>query len=576
MTKAQRIGSLAAIGGLTAMIALETGLAAAKADELADLRANQLLLQQRIDQLAQAQGLPPSPGVTPGVNVAPSPAQIPAPGGIMGAGSEPGIVGQAAAPGVPTGGGSFPRSFLIPGTDTSIRVGGFVDFTGLDFITGGGGVVGANYGSNSGQNGEVQVIPLRGGFVPGAAGSTKTTPGFVAPSANASPGRNNEVFEFSPQQSRIDIESRTPTAWGESRTFFSFDWAGCDSFSCQTLANGGGNSLLPRLRFAYGTLGGFLAGQALSNFSDADADTESMEFGGAEGSTGGNRIPQVRYTLAGPYGSAFSVSAENPWSAVVTPSGLQSSDLALSGTGTFNTPTQQTVPTLCNGVACTGSGGPQSNPGVQKAPTLTAASYWSQPWGHVDFAGLVRFLYFEDGHYISRQFTGVGGHVAGDVHPGWWGYNKDDFLFSFIAGSAIGNYGAGGQNQLVPMATNFTVATSCATPTPTCTGGMAASNVLFSTVPVWSTNGGYQHWWTPNLRTTIAAGITNQAIPSQLIGPTEAEAVDKRVWNTFINLVWNPVAFITTGVEYMYGRRVVVANLQGTENVLIYKFRVAF
>ena len=48
------------------------------------------------------------------------------------------------------------------------------------------------------------------------------------------------------------------------------------------------------------------------------------------------------------------------------------------------------------------------------------------------------------------------------------------------------------------------------------------------------------------------------------------------MWNTFVNLVWNPVAFITTGVEYMYGHRTVVANLAGHEHVAIYKFRVAF
>ncbi len=59
----------------------------ASADELADLRTNQELLQQRLDQLAQA----PAPG----------------------------------APGAPTMAGSFPRSFLIPGTDTSLRIGGF-------------------------------------------------------------------------------------------------------------------------------------------------------------------------------------------------------------------------------------------------------------------------------------------------------------------------------------------------------------------------------------------------------------------------------------------------------------------
>ena len=250
MTRTQGIGSLAAIGGLTALIALQTGLPAAKADEMADLRANQQLLQQRIDQLAQAQAQQP-----------------PAPGGIPGGG--PGSAyGTAPTPGSGTTAGSFPRSFLIPGTDTSIRVGGFVDLTVLDFLQGGGAVPGSNYGSNSGQNGNLQVIPLSGGFVPGAPG------GFVAPSVNRAPSRNNGVLEFSPQQSRFNVETRTPTSWGEARTFFEMDWAGCDNFSCQTLGQGGGNSLVPRLRYAYGTLGGFLAGQAISNFSDADADTE--------------------------------------------------------------------------------------------------------------------------------------------------------------------------------------------------------------------------------------------------------------------------------------------------------------
>jgi hypothetical protein len=68
---------------------------AARADELSDMRANQDLLQQRIDQLAQT---------VPG-------------GGIS-------AMGTKEVPGVGLVGGSFPRSFLIPGTDTSLRVGG--------------------------------------------------------------------------------------------------------------------------------------------------------------------------------------------------------------------------------------------------------------------------------------------------------------------------------------------------------------------------------------------------------------------------------------------------------------------
>src|SRR5262249_57084205 len=99
MTIKRNIGSVAAIGGLTATIALLTGLPAAQADELADLRANQELLQRRIDQLAQA--------------------QIPAVGGVLGGGTSAGT-GAQAAPGTASVGGTFPRSFFIPATDTSI------------------------------------------------------------------------------------------------------------------------------------------------------------------------------------------------------------------------------------------------------------------------------------------------------------------------------------------------------------------------------------------------------------------------------------------------------------------------
>jgi len=543
MTKPHRTGTLAAIGGLTATIALLTGLPAASADELADLRANQELLQRRIDQLAQ---LPPTKAF-PGT---------------------PGAMGTEAVPGVPMAGGSFPRSFLIPGTDTSIRIGGFIDLTGLYYLQGQNNVNPGTPSSNAGQNGNLNTVPIGQQFVPGL--------GPVPQTLNHS--RGNGVFTMSPQQSRINIETRTPTAWGESRTFIEFDFARCANFSCQTLQQDGGDSLLPRLRFAYGTLGGFLGGQAISNFSDADADTESMEFGGAMGSTGGRRIPQVRYTLVGPWGSAWSVSAEQPTTSMITPVGILSSDSNLSTNG-VSAPVTAAIPAICNGVPCTGAGtvqGANGDPGRTIAPNLTFASYWAQPWGHVDFAGILVPLDVNDGRYISRKFLGYGGHFSGDVKPGWFGWAKDDFLFSFVAGEAIGNDSSGGWSLAVPLATNFTVPTSCATPVPGCTGGNAASNVLFKTVFNYSANGGYQHWWLPNLRSTIAAGIAHQDMSSQLIGPTQASTATKEQWNAFVNLVWSPVAFITTGVQYMYGKRTVVANGKGQEQALIGKFRVAF
>src|SRR5712692_4267758 len=108
MTGTLATGAFAAIGGPIAAIVLLASSPAARADELTDLRAsqehlraNQELLQKRIDQLSQA----PPPGA-PGVYV-------------------PGFGAETRPPGAPVTTGSFPRSFLIPGTDTSLRIGGY-------------------------------------------------------------------------------------------------------------------------------------------------------------------------------------------------------------------------------------------------------------------------------------------------------------------------------------------------------------------------------------------------------------------------------------------------------------------
>ncbi len=118
MTGKRRIGAGAA-SGLTAAIVLLTGVAAAKADELSDLRANQQVLQQQIDRLPpdQTQAAPP---------------QMPGAGGSTVDGAPK---GSTAEPDPPLLGGSFPRSFVIPGTSTSVRVGGSIDET-FDYRTG--------------------------------------------------------------------------------------------------------------------------------------------------------------------------------------------------------------------------------------------------------------------------------------------------------------------------------------------------------------------------------------------------------------------------------------------------------
>src|SRR5271154_1680126 len=115
-------------GGVLSVAMLAAGASGARADELADLRANQDLLQQRLDQLSQA----------------------------------------AAAPTAPIGVGSFPRSFLIPGTDTSLRVGGQAVGSVLWYLKGqapNGSLNGAAGLSNNtdgqGGTGNLPSIPLK-------------------------------------------------------------------------------------------------------------------------------------------------------------------------------------------------------------------------------------------------------------------------------------------------------------------------------------------------------------------------------------------------------------------------------
>jgi hypothetical protein len=107
MSGKRNAGGMAAIGTAAALILL-AGFPAAMADELSDLRANQQALQQQLNQLQPNQtqaGPQATPPTAPAAN------------------------GASPPPDLPLLGGSFPRSFVIPGTDTSVRVGGSIDET---------------------------------------------------------------------------------------------------------------------------------------------------------------------------------------------------------------------------------------------------------------------------------------------------------------------------------------------------------------------------------------------------------------------------------------------------------------
>src|ERR1700730_4444140 len=102
MSRIRSAGIVPVIEWTLPVFALATGLSAARADELGDLRANQELLQRRVDPLAQVP--PPPAGAGPGgpgrptrlsprTSAAPPPARRPA--GASSAATSGGRTGRA-------------------------------------------------------------------------------------------------------------------------------------------------------------------------------------------------------------------------------------------------------------------------------------------------------------------------------------------------------------------------------------------------------------------------------------------------------------------------------------------------
>src|SRR4051794_21973986 len=523
MENTRHVASLAAAAAILSM-PLVLNASPARADESVDLRVNQELLQRRIDQLAQS--------------------------GNAGAGSV--LAPTTGGPvNVQMTGGSFPRSFLIPGTDTSIRVGGEIRIMTL-FSASGGNPNQSENSTNAGITGQLNNIPLKG-LPLGSAGQIARE-------------RSHNILNMSAQQSKLSVETRTPTAWGEARSFLEFDFAGDTAASQRPMATS--NNIQPRLRYAYGTLGPLLFGQANSNFNDSDAAMESLEFGGLIGNTGPSRIGQIRWTEPlGRWGllGALSVSAEAPETDAWVPTA------GIIGPG----PSTAVSLDVANGPFA--GLGAAVNPLKNTAPDIVAAWYIPQPWGHVDFSAVLRPMLRVQttfGAGVDRTYLGWGGAFSGDVKPNWFGWTGDFFTWQIAGGEAMGRYlYAGSGNSTVGIITNLTSNT------------LASNALLIKPTRGWEGNIGSRHVWSPEWRSNIGAGIWSQSDPglNGTLCPAASSAtasggcgLNEQLVMGKVNLIWAPVSFVDIGLEYTYGRRRVVSGQSGDEHVLANRLRLRF
>lgn len=248
MLSSTRPGHKPVLAGLFAVAFGSTTLSA-QADTLSDLKAQTEALQQKVDALTKQQE----------------------------------AAATAAAPFQAVTGGATPGSFKLPGSNTSVTIGGYAK---LDAIA-------SSPSAGTNAQGDQFLFPSQ---IP------------VGPTAGDTERRQITLHA---RQSRFFFRTSTPSKFGDVTTLVEGDFFGADGNESVS------NSHALRLRHAYGTIGNLSAGQYWTNFLNEGAYPETLDFGGPVGEIF-VRQAQVRWTQPFANGD-WSVSAENPESLFTLP-----------------------------------------------------------------------------------------------------------------------------------------------------------------------------------------------------------------------------------------------------------------
>jgi hypothetical protein len=161
------------------------------------------------------------------------------------------------------------------------------------------------------------------------------------------------------------------------------------------------------------------------------------------------------------------------------------------------------------------------------APDLVVRKDFVRPWGHVTTAVIARMLRVGDKSMIAGNDTalGYGMSVSGRINLG----KRDNLRFMANAGDGIGRYI--GLNLVNDAAVD--------------------NNSNLDPIFTISGYGAYQHFWSPRLRSSVAASYFKADNPVAFT----TRLVTDESWNGLANLIWNPVDPLDIGIEVMYAQR---------------------
>ena len=304
-------------------------------------------------------------------------------------------------------------------------------------------------------------------------------------------GRDHNTFA-GVRQSRLGVRSSTPTALGELKTTFEFELFGTGVDEGQTTF---------RLRHAYGELGEFGAGQTWSPFMDPDVFPNSLEYWGPTGMVFFRNVHVRWMPMQGEH--AVTLALERPGAS--GDQGIYSDRIELENI-------RARFP----------------------LPDFSASYKYTQDWGYVRAAGMLRRIKWDD--ILDDQFE-----LSGDATG--WGINlssnykateADVIRLQFVFGEGIQNY-MNDSPVDIGIVNNF---------------GNAVTPILGEPIPIVALVAFLDHTWSE--RFSSAVGYSWQENDN-----TEGQAPSAFQTGHYAlgNLLYTPVPNVMMGGELQWGRR---------------------
>jgi len=304
-------------------------------------------------------------------------------------------------------------------------------------------------------------------------------------------GRDNSFFA-GVRQTRFGVKASVPTAMGDLLSKFEIDMFGTGGDAGQTTI---------RLRYAWGELGAFGAGQTDSPFEDPDLWPNTLEYWGPTGMVFFRNV-QVRWTpIRGE--KTFMLALERPGAS--GDAGVLADRIEL-----------------------------QNIKARFPLPDLTGAFRFGQKWGYVRVSGALRKINWddmlEDQYDLSGGTTGWGLNFSSGLNVG----EHDVLKLSYVYGEGIENY-----MQDSPVDVGIGRNTSS-----------AMVPIQGVPLPVSGVVAFLDHTW--NSKWTSSIGYSGQFTDN-----AEGQAPDafRNGHYAVANLLYSPVPNMMVGGEFQWGRR---------------------